>query len=110
MNNCKKEKSLKYISRDSPPYSANKCFNLIKKGNNGLLYKSVPNRKGVYRWIKLKNTSNKNKKLTLKELKNLAKRYKVTTSGSKKEISQRLLKLRNKSLKKTHKNKILKFI
>ena len=110
MSKCIKEKSLKYTSRDSPPYSANKCFNLIRRGNNNLLYKSVPNKKGVYRWIKIKNTSNVNKKLTLKELKNLAKRYKVTTSGSKKDISQRLLKLRSKSLKKTHRNKILKFI
>lgn len=110
MNKCLKEKTFKYTSRNSPPYSANKCLNLTKKGNDGLLYKSVPNKKGVYRWIKINKNLKNNYKLSLKDLKKMAKRYKITTSGSKKQISQRLIKLRNKSLKKTDKNKLIKII
>ena len=42
--------------RDSPPYPANDpgCRGSTRKGNDGLMYRSVgPNKKGVYRWQKV---------------------------------------------------------
>ena len=60
MRKCRKETSFKYKSRRSPRYSANKCKSLKKIGNDGKLYKSVPNKSGVYRWIKV--NKNKDKK------------------------------------------------
>ena len=54
MVRCRKETSIKYIKRKSPSFSANKCKYKRKKGNNGVMYKSVPNKKGVFRWIKIK--------------------------------------------------------
>jgi len=43
----------KYTERNSPPYPAADCPDSIKKGNDGLLYKSVPNVKGIYAWKKV---------------------------------------------------------
>lgn len=43
----------KYTERSSPPYPAADCPDSIKKGNDGLLYKSVPNVKGFYAWKKV---------------------------------------------------------
>lgn len=44
----------KYINRPSPPRPANDpgCRDQILRGNDGLLYASVPNKNGVYRWVK----------------------------------------------------------
>ena len=73
MTRCRKETSYKYIIRNSPPYSANKCKSLKKKGNDGFFYKSVPNKRGVYRWIKVKRKIYKSKKK--KSLKGLKRYY-----------------------------------
>jgi hypothetical protein len=43
----------KYAKRPGPSYSAQDCKDEIKNGNDGLMYMSIPNRKGVYRWQKL---------------------------------------------------------
>ena len=40
------------FKRKGPPYPANECCGETKKGNDGLMYKSVPNKKGVCRWVK----------------------------------------------------------
>ena len=44
----------KYANRPSPPRPANDpgCRDQIRRGNDGLLYASVPNKNGVYRWVK----------------------------------------------------------
>lgn len=44
----------KYTNRPSPPRPANDpgCRDQIHRGNDGLLYASVPNKNGVYRWVK----------------------------------------------------------
>ena len=44
----------KYANRPSPPRPANDpgCRDQIHRGNDGLLYASVPNKNGVYRWVK----------------------------------------------------------
>ena len=40
----------KYISRPSPPYSANKYCGKTMKGNDNKLYKSIPNKNKVCSW------------------------------------------------------------
>ena len=40
----------KYANRPSPPFPANKNCGKTKKGNDGNLYKSVPNKNGVCAW------------------------------------------------------------
>lgn len=49
---CQKQTSKKYASRPGPPYSANTsgCRGSRKRGNDGKMYKSVPNARGVYQW------------------------------------------------------------
>ena len=56
----KKEKSgkkltlKKYRNRKSPPYPANDYCNKRKKGNDGLMYISKPNKNKVCSWKKIK--------------------------------------------------------
>lgn len=57
---CVKQTSKKYTERPSPPYSASQCPGETKKGNNGKMFVSVPNKNGVYAW-KPKTNSNTNK-------------------------------------------------
>jgi len=40
----------KYATRSSPPYPANEHCGQTKKGNDGKMYKSVPDKNGVCRW------------------------------------------------------------
>lgn len=49
---CIKSTLKKYTNRPSPPYPAKMCTYLIKKGNDGKMWISMINKKGVYRWIK----------------------------------------------------------
>ncbi len=49
---CKKQTAKKYTTRGSPPFSAQDCKGETKKGNDGKDYKSVPDMRGIYRWIK----------------------------------------------------------
>ena len=43
----------KYINRPGPPYPAQNCRNHLKIGNDGEYYKSKPNKRGIYRWVKV---------------------------------------------------------
>ena len=43
----------KYVTRDSPPYPANEFCGRKKKGNDGLMYLSSPDKNGVCKWIKI---------------------------------------------------------
>jgi hypothetical protein len=45
-------KQKKYRDRDSPPFSANQLCNAILKGNDGKVYKSTKNTKGICTWIR----------------------------------------------------------
>jgi hypothetical protein len=56
MTGCVKQTTKKYKTRPSPPYPANKCRNTTKKGNYGNFYKSVSDKKGVYKWTRLNKT------------------------------------------------------
>ena len=49
---CIEQKTKKYRSRGSPPYSAMDCKDLMKKGNDDATYVSKPDKRGIYRWVK----------------------------------------------------------
>ena len=52
---CAEQKTKKYRSRDSPPYSAMDCKGAVKTGNDGAPYTSTPDKRGIYRWTKSAN-------------------------------------------------------
>ena len=52
-NKCVRQTKKKYNKRKSPPYPANNCKGKSMKGKDNLLYKSVSNKKGIYRWLKV---------------------------------------------------------
>ena len=52
---CQKTSLKKYEKRPSPPYPANDCKNEKKKGNDGNLYQSKPDKNNVYKWIIVSN-------------------------------------------------------
>lgn len=92
---CKKIYSLKYDYRPSPPYKASSCKNTRKKGNDGFMYVSKKDKKGVYRWKRANKTlKRKRKTLTMKDLQRMADHYNITKSGSKKELAERILRIR----------------
>lgn len=61
---CEKRSTKKYTTRNSPPYPANECKNLTRKGNDGTFYESRPNKNNVYRWYKKTGSKTSNKKST----------------------------------------------
>jgi hypothetical protein len=57
---CIKKTSKKYLERPSPSIPANECKNARKKGNDGTMYISTANIKGIYTWKKcVKNSIEK---------------------------------------------------
>jgi len=50
---CSRQTSKKYVNRPSPPFPGNKCCGQIMVGNNGSMYKSVPNKNGICAWKKV---------------------------------------------------------
>jgi hypothetical protein len=55
---CIKIKTKKYQTRNAPAYHAKDCKGKTKKGNNGKLYISLPDKNGVYKWVlKIKSGS-----------------------------------------------------
>ena len=63
MSPCIEQKTKKYKSRSSPPYSAMDCKGSIKKGNDGANYESKPDKRGIYRWVKSNTNANSPKKM-----------------------------------------------
>ena len=61
---CVIQDTKKYVKRPSPPFPANKCKNMTKKGNNNKFFKSTADKNGVYKWVALKSV-NKTKKIKL---------------------------------------------
>jgi hypothetical protein len=47
---CDFQRNKKYLDRPSPPYPANKCCGQEMVGNNGKLYVSVPDNRGICKW------------------------------------------------------------
>lgn len=112
MNECIKIIKNKYSLRNSPPYSANKCKTMKKKGNDGKYYLSQSDKNGIYKWVPVinKNKTLKNK-ASKKDLLMLVKKYNLTKSGTNREIAERLMKLRGHVIKnKTDKKIIEQFL
>ena len=61
MPRCIEQKTKKYLSRGSPPYSAMDCKDSTKKGNDGAMYVSKPDKRGIYHWVKSGVRTPKNK-------------------------------------------------
>lgn len=70
---CSYKLTKKYVSRPSPAYPAQECRGKLKIGNDDNLYKSVPDKNGVYKWKK-HNPSKKSKKSAKKTSKKSPKR------------------------------------
>ena len=49
---CVEQFTKKYQERPSPAYPANKCCGQIKKGKDGLMYESRPNKNKICTWKK----------------------------------------------------------
>lgn len=47
---CVEQFTKKYQERPSPAYPANKCCGQIKKGKDGLMYESRPNKNKICTW------------------------------------------------------------
>jgi hypothetical protein len=90
---CIRKTSTKYITRNSPPYSANKCCNETKEGNDGNLYISKPNKNNICKWIKTYKMSVNRKHRRLL--------YPNKMSVNRKHRKSRLLYPNNKFLSKT---------
>lgn len=98
MGECIKLDTSKYSFRNSPPYSANKCKSMKKKGNDGTYYISQPDKNGTYKWVNV-NKNKTLKKPTTDKLQKLVKKYEVTKSGSNRQVAERLVQLRGHIIK-----------
>ena len=107
MSECIKMKSDKYSLRNSPPYPANKCKTMKKKGNDGDYYLSEPDKNGIYKWVKVNKNKTVKNKATKEDLQILVKKYKVTKSGSNKELAERLVRVRGPFIKNKTDRKII---
>jgi len=47
----------KYAKRPSPPFPANQCHGQTMEGNDGTMYKSVPDKRGIHTWKKVGSAS-----------------------------------------------------
>ena len=77
---CTRVTKKSYASRPSPPYHASACQNQVMAGNDGTLYKSTPDKRGVYTWKKAE-TNHRNAPKTMKKT-NKSKLYVVHDNGS----------------------------
>jgi hypothetical protein len=118
MSSCKNLKHLlKYSRRNSPPFSASDCKSQTKIGNDGNKYSSKVDKNGTYKWVK-STQNNKTKKnrseetATMEDLRNMAKRYKVTFSGTKKAVAERIFMMthRGRTMNRTDYKKVEPFI
>ena len=117
MSECIKLKTDKYSFRSSPPYPANTCKSMKKRGNDGKMYSSQPDKNGTYKWVNVnKNKTVKSKateskatenKATKKDLQMLVKKYEVTKSGSNRQVAERLVKVKGSFIKNKTDRKII---
>jgi hypothetical protein len=103
--NCKKKTQKKYVTRDSPPYSASDCKTLKKKGNDGNFYVSESDKNGTYKWIKAKSmkktTTTKNKtatkkaptEITMEEIQVIIERNGMIKTGTKKALAESIYRV-----------------
>lgn len=107
MTECIKIKTDKYSFRNSPPYPANKCKTMKKKGNDGKYYLSQPDKNGTYKWVNVNKNKTLKNKATKEDLQRLVKKYEVTKSGSNREVAERLVNLRGPFIKNKMDRKII---
>ena len=113
MNECIKLKTDKYSFRNSPPYPANKCKTMKKKGNDGKYYISQPDKNGTYKWVNanknrtLKNNKTLKNKATKEDLQRLVKKYEVTKSGSNRKVAERLVQVKGFLIKNKTDRKVI---
>ena len=110
MSQCIKINTMKYSFRNSPPYSANKCKTMKKRGNDGEIYLSQSDKNGTYKWLNINKNKTLKNKATRKQLQMLVKKYQVTKSGSNQEIADRLVRLRGNYINKKDKQIIEQFL
>jgi hypothetical protein len=80
MPSCIEQKTKKYRSRGSPPYSAMDCKGLTKTGNDGSSYISKPDKRGIYRWVVTGTTKSKySKNKTTKNKSTYTNNFKSTS-------------------------------
>jgi hypothetical protein len=123
--------SKKYQRRPSPPYHAGDCKGTVKKGKDGT-YVSKADTRGVYKWVKVtvktgKGTAkatmrtNKTKKINRKntidtqsvsteDIKQMGKKYKVSTHGSKQEMAEGLWRVRRSVIQTNDLNKLFSLL
>ena len=107
MNECIKIKTDKYTFRNSPPYPANKCKSIKKKGSDGKFYLSQPDKNGIYKWIKINKNKTIKNKATKEDLQRLTEKYSVTKSGSNREVAERLVRVTGFVIKNKTDRKII---
>ena len=107
MSECVKLKTNKYSFRNSPPYPANKCKSMKKRGNDGKMYSSQPNKNGTYKWVNVNKNKTIKREVTKKDLQALVKKYEVTKSGSNREVAERLVKVKGRLIKNKTDRKII---
>lgn len=111
---CKKKTDKKYVTRNSPAYSASDCKTLKKKGNDGSFYISKPDKNGIYKWVSAAQTmktttkaktkhkpksNSKTKKvvdqsaLTMEDLQDIVKRACMSKNGTKKKLATSIYRL-----------------
>ncbi len=85
-----------------------------KKGNDGKLYWSQPDKNGTYKWYNVNKDVNKDVNNTTlknnaskKDLQMLAKKYSVTKSGSNRELAERLVRVKGFVIKNKRDRKII---
>jgi hypothetical protein len=62
MGRCSRLTLKKYLDRPSPPYHAGDCKEKTLKGNDNKLYKSVPDKRGIYTWKLVSSSKNTTRK------------------------------------------------
>jgi hypothetical protein len=107
MNECIKITTAKYTFRNSPPYPANKCKSMKKKGSDGKFYLSQPDKNGIYKWIYVNKNKTFKNKATKEDLQKLTEKYSVTKSGSNREIAERLVRVKGFFIKNKTDRKII---
>jgi len=75
---CVKQTTKKYNKRLSPPYPANECKGMKKKGNNGKFWVSKPDKNKVYKWVPMTSITEKKSK-TKKNRKTFLELYNFST-------------------------------
>ncbi len=84
---CTIQSTKKYLSRNSPPYPANKCCKKTLKGNDNQMYISVANKNGVCAWKLASSKRSSKSSKSSKETK--AKKVVKRSSKSSKKLSSK---------------------